>query len=346
MLIGKPPELNKNKQQENIMAEQDVGLDIGTMNIIAARQNKEQINTSSLRNVFLKIDKNIIGNFDTGSISHVVVDDELFILSEDAYNFANIFSKEVSRPMSKGMISTTEIDAIDILSIMIKELIGTSDGTGKCVYSVPANPIDREMNIIYHQNVFNRIIEDLGFQTEALNESIAIIYSECVASDFSGIAISFGAGMCNAAVVYKAVPVITFSVAKGGDYIDQNAAISTGTTSNRANLIKETRFDLTNFNNGIKKDRRVKEALVYYYNSLIDYVARSLIQQLNSITVELPEHLPMVIAGGTSLATNFVDFFKDKITQHDFPIAISDIQHARNPLTVVAEGCLIKALKK
>ena len=65
------------------------------------------------------------------------------------------------------MISTKEIDSVDILAVMVKELIGTSNG-GRCCYSIPADPIDNEMNVIYHQNVFGRIINELGFQAEAI----------------------------------------------------------------------------------------------------------------------------------------------------------------------------------
>jgi actin-like ATPase involved in cell morphogenesis len=344
-MIGKVPKIEVTKELSYM---NDIGLDIGTMNIVAARQNQNnQINTASLRNVFLPVDKQSLGGFNFKDISHAVIDNNLYILSEDAYNFANIFSKEVSRPMSKGMISSNELDAVDVLMVMVKSLIGTAENkdTSKCVYSVPANPIDTNMNVIYHQNVFNRIVSELGFVTEHLNEAVAIVYSECAETNFSGIAISFGAGMTNVAVVYKSVPVITFSVARGGDWIDDNAANSTGFISNRVNLIKERQFDLTDFNNGNKKERRVKEALVYYYRSLISYVVKILLQELNTLTTDLPERLPMIISGGTSLATGFVSFFTECLSDYEFPISISDVKHADNPLTAVAEGCLIKAMQ-
>ena len=113
------------------------------------------------------------------------------------------------------MISTKEIDSVDILAVMVKKLIGTSSG-GRCCYSIPAEPIDNEMNVIYHQNVFGRIINELGFKAEAINEATAIVCTECQESNFSGIGISFGAGMTNVALVYKAIPTTVFSIARGG----------------------------------------------------------------------------------------------------------------------------------
>jgi len=346
-MIGKAP-LIKNIGKGGILLMTDiVGLDIGTMNIVAARQNENtEINTASLRNVFLTLDKEAIGGFDYKNISHVMIDGDLYILSNDAYNFANIFSIEVSRPMSKGMISSSEIDAVDILMVMVKSLIGVSkEKIGKCVYSVPANPIDDELNVIYHQNVFNRIVSELGFESEHLNEAVAIVYSECAESNFGGIAISFGAGMTNIAVVYKSVPIITFSVARGGDWIDNNTAIATGSISNRVNLVKEKQLNLVDFSNGTKKERRVKEALVYYYRTLINYVVKNLIIELETLTVELPEQLPMIVSGGTSLTGGFLDFFKECLIDYDFPISVSEVRSAENPLTAVAQGCLVKAMQ-
>jgi len=345
-MIGKAP-LIENAGKGEIHMTDIVGLDIGTMNIVTARQtDDDQISTASLRNVFLTVDKETLGGFDYKNISHAIIENELYILSDDAYNFANIFSKEISRPMSKGMISASEIDAIDILTVMVKSLIGESkDKSGKCVFSVPANPIDDDLNVIYHQNVFSRIVSELGFESEHLNEAVAIVYSECAESNFSGIAISFGAGMTNIAVVYKSVPVITFSVARGGDWIDNNAAIATGTISNRVNLVKERKLNLIDFSEGTKKERRAKEALVYYYRSLINYVVKNLIIELETLTVELPEQLPMIVSGGTSLTTGFLDFLKNCLVDYEFPISVSEVKSAENPLTAVAQGCFVKAMQ-
>lgn len=347
-MIGKVPLIENTGKEEILFMTDIVGLDIGTMNIVVARQNKNnEINTASLRNMFLTVDKEILGGFDYKNISHAIIENDLYILSDDAYNFANIFSKEVSRPMSNGLISSNEIDAIDILTVMVKSLTGTSEdnNVGKCVYSVPANPIDKKANIIYHQNVFNRIVSELGFESQHLNEAVAIVYSECAESNFGGIAISFGAGMTNVAVVYKSVPVITFSVARGGDWIDEHVAMATGSISNRVNLIKERQLNLINFAEGTKKDRRVKEALIYYYRALINYVVKNLIVQLETLTIELPEQLPMIISGGTSLTGGFLDFLKDCLVDYKFPIAVSEVRAAENPLTAVAQGCLVKALQ-
>ena len=59
--------------------------------------------------------------------------------------------------------------------------------------------------------------------------------------------------------------------------------------------------------------------------------------------------IPFVISGGTSRAGGFMDVFKqefDDIKKKNFPIKISDIRQAKDPMTAVAEGLLVLAMQE
>jgi len=47
--------------------------------------------------------------------------------------------------------------------------------------------------------------------------------------------------------------------------------------------------------------------------------------------------LPIVIAGGTSLIEGFTERLKE-LTSTDFPVPISEIRHAKEPLFAVSNG--------
>jgi hypothetical protein len=53
--------------------------------------------------------------------------------------------------------------------------------------------------------------------------------------------------------------------------------------------------------------------------------------------------LPVVIAGGTSQAAGFVALFQKKLADNEFPLPVSEVRHAKDPLHAVARGCLIAA---
>lgn len=323
-----------------------IGLDIGTMNLVVAKSSNSVVKTNHYRNVYLKVDKESIGSMDLANISHSTIDDQMYFLSDSAYTHANVFGLELCRPMSKGMVSK-DLDSIDILAVMVKSLIDESQEQNSiCCYSIPANPIDSNLDVIYHENVFGRIISDLNYTPISLNEATAIVYSECENTNFTGIGISFGAGMTNVAVVFKSVPVLTFSLARGGDWIDYNAANSIGEISNRATSIKEkSDFSLTNYNFGKKREKRIREALSHYYNNLVKYTTTNIINELNKIVIDFPDSIPIIVSGGTSKADGFIELIKKSFNSFDFPFEISDVRHSNNPLTTVAEGCLIRSLK-
>jgi hypothetical protein len=78
---------------------------------------------------------------------------------------------------------------------------------------------------------------------------------------------------------------------------------------------------------------------------LIQYTTRHIIEELNKITVDFPDDVPMIVSGGTSKAAGFIDVVLRILDDYEFPFEISEIKSAANPLTAVAEGCLIKSLK-
>ena len=49
------------------------------------------------------------------------------------------------------------------------------------------------------------------------------------------------------------------------------------------------------------------------------------------------------MAGGLTLADHFLDRVKEILGTIDFPLKISDIRIADDPLTTVANGCLMAA---
>jgi len=333
----------KKEIEKNILC---LGCDIGTMHICCARSDSDKINTT--RNVFLPLDNDNINISDLSDLSYVrSEDDELYVIGSDAFKFANIFGKEVSRPMESGLISAKEIDAIDILTLMLKDLIGdVKDKEAYVSYSVPAEAIDNKRSVTYHENVFGSIFKTLGINCTSINEAMAIIYSECVKEHFTGIAISFGAGMANVAVSYKGTEALTFSTARSGDWIDKQVADSLGMVANRVTGIKEKYMKLTGpIENKNKKTKRVLEALYYYHKALIEYTVKQIIKEFDErIDIEIDEKLPIVISGGTSLPTGFTKLFKEVISGYDIPFEISEIRRAKNPLTAVANGLLIRTI--
>jgi len=339
--------MSENKTEEKVKSPVvAIGLDIGTMHLVISRSDSDDIKIT--RNVFLEVEREDVSLNELSSISYVEgSDNELFIIGSDAFEFANIFGKEVSRPMEKGLISPKEIAAIDVLSLMLKDLIGdTKNYEVYCSYSIPAEAIDEERSITYHENVFARILNKIGVNHTSVNEAMAIVYSECAKEKFSGIGISFGAGMANVVVSYKGIEALKFSTARAGDWIDRQVAKDLDMVPNRVTNIKEKYMQLTgSVDIKNKKTRRALEALFYYHRALIDYTVKKIVKEFeDKVDIEIDEPIPIVISGGSTLPKGFTELFKTVIASQELPFEVSEIRRAKNPLTCVANGLLVRTM--
>lgn len=332
------------KTKSNVLV---TGLDIGTMNVCLARSDSKEIKIT--RNVFLPLSKDEVSISELTDISYVEDNEgNLFIIGQDAFTFGNIFGQQVSRPMESGLISPKEVSAIDVLTLILKDLFGdVKDKEVYCSYSIPAEAIDEGRSVTYHEKVFSRVLSNLGINHTPVNEGAAIIYSECSEEKFSGVGISLGAGMSNIAVLFKGIEALKFSTARSGDWIDKNVAASLSMVPNRVTSVKEKNLNLEKgfLGEKNKKKKRILEALQYYYEALINYTVKKIIKEFDEkVDIEIEESIPIIISGGTSIPNGFLDLFKNILITHELPFKVSGIRQARNPLTCVASGLLVKTM--
>lgn len=322
------------------------GLDIGTMNIVSARRVGSEVLTNRVRDAFLDLDSGAKRMLKLSGVSYIDrEDDGIIVVGDAAMEMANVFGREARRPLSQGLIAAGEMEALDVLGVMIKNVLGEPKEAGEiCYFSVPAAPVDADRDVVYHEGVFSRIVTECGYTARPGNEAMAIVYAETARDGFSGLGISFGSGMCNVALAVSGVEGLCFSVARGGDWIDAGAARATGSTKSRICALKEQGVDL------VHPVGREQEALALYYKSLISYCIDQTMQEFQKIKdrFSLPRPIPIVVSGGTSLAGNFLEFFKEvfESKRKKFPFEISEIRHASDPLNAVARGLLIQAMQE
>jgi len=324
-----------------------VGLDVGTMNIIASRRSEsEGPHHTPIRDAFLDLDMAAKRSLKLSKVDYIQEGNNLVVVGDSALTMANLFRREARRPLQRGVISAGELDAQRILSLLVKKVLGEPTIPNEhCFYSVPAAPLDDpDQDIIYHTEVFRKIIQTHGYTAHPTNEASAIIYSQCAEDNFSGLAVSFGSGMCNIALLYQASVAMSFSVARGGDWVDKSAAKATGKTASQICSIKERGADLRNPAN------REQEAIGFYLKNLIDYCLQNIMEEFKKVSgnVTLPDPIPFVVSGGTSLANGFMEVFKTQFEgiQESFPIEISEVRHATDPLTAVSAGLLVLAMEE
>jgi activator of 2-hydroxyglutaryl-CoA dehydratase len=94
-----------------------------------------------------------------------------------------------------------------------------------------------------------------------------------------------------------------------------------------------------------KKDKKMLEALYYYHKALIEYTIKKIIKEFkDKVDIELDDPIPIVVSGGTSLPEGFVSLFEQTIMKSELPFEVSEVRRAKNPLTAVANGLLIRTI--
>lgn len=330
------------------------GVDIGTMNLVSAMfDERKDIKVKSLRNMYLRIEDNLLSGTELENIDydHIKSMEEgetiIYMIGEECFKMSRRFGLTVKRPMENGVMSTKEIDALDVLTKMVEKIIGKAKN-GVCVYSVPASAVDAKMPpVSYHERVLKKIFNALGYNSKSLNEAMAIVFAECEAENFSGITLSFGCGLTNIGYAYKGIPMFTFSVKRGGDWIDEYVAQSLNMPITKVTALKESKLNL-NLVSGVKnkKEKQALQALVFAYQELISYCIDQFVEQsiIHSDKIEIDEAIPIVISGGTSGPVGFLELFKEVFKdKSNFPFEISDIRQTDDIFGSVATGCLIYA---
>ncbi len=327
-----------------------LSVDVGTGNLASAETSEigKEPSLRRVKDAFFKIDLKAFmagtaagfgENMLKASKAHYVkIDDALYILGDDAFKFANLFHKETLRPMAKGVLNPDEPMSAVMLGELIRGLIGKPVAADDCVYfCIPADPVDAEFDNVYHASTVKEIITKLGYtNVNVMNEGLAVVYSELQNECFTGLGLSFGAGMCNVAYSYLGIPVLSFSISKSGDWLDQQVAQTVNETKNSVQAAKEAGIDLLNPKNNVEK------AYAAYYESLIDYIIQQFVKLYASKDKKslpnITEPITVAVAGGTSMAGGFLGLLEKKLKSGGFPVPVAKVVQSTDPLMSIAKG--------
>ena len=321
-----------------------LGLDVGTSRICLAQRVGEDYQFETQLNAFVAIPfSNMTETVLTKEkVPHTVNGPEIVVHGNESDRFADLLNVETRRTMDKGVLNPAEPDSLGMLRKIVESMLGpVKEQRQKVCFTVPAAPLGAEDNLTYHEATLRQILNEIGYEVKSINEGLAVVYSELESSNYTGIGISCGGGLCNVCVSYLSVPVLSFSIPKAGDYIDSSAASITGERANRVRIAKEDSFHF----NGFFADK-MQQVLGVYYDEMIQSLVQGMKQAFASAR-NLPRSnrpLPIVLSGGTAMPEGFRDRFQRMLTEAELPFTPSEIRVAGDPLHTSAKGALIAAL--
>jgi actin-like ATPase involved in cell morphogenesis len=322
-----------------------VGIDVGTSKVVVTRRGGKDVATTAQLNAFIPVPYSPVTERtiqQQQDIHYFRDGDEIVIFGSATERFANMFNAETRRPMSNGLLNPKEKQAWPVLEAILQGLVPKPRSSSEVLaFSVPAAITGHEAQLTYHEASLRQYFQGMGYRAMAINEGLAVIFSELEDHNFTGIGVSCGGGMCNATLAFLSIPSIMVSIPKAGDFIDGSVGEAVGEQSTRVKVIKEESLDLSK----APKDK-MEKALHIYYEDVVESLVETLRRAI-SRAEKLPKTeraLPIVLAGGTAKPRGFRELFERTLRARRFPIEISEVRMASDPLTATARGAHIAAL--
>lgn len=321
-----------------------VGLDIGTSRIVTARRNGEDFQFQSQLNAFVSIpfSRMTENTLKKERVPHMRRGGDIVVYGNESETFADLFHLEARQPLNRGILNPAEPEGLELIRRIILTLTGEGNGAGRRLcFSVPAPPLGCEDSVTYHEAALRRLLSEFGYETQSINEGLAVIYAELERTNYTGIGISCGGGLCNVCLAYLSTPLLSFSIPKAGDFIDASVASVTNELATRVRITKETSFHF----NGDFTDK-VHQALNVYYLDVIQAIVSRLKNAFSDtlLAPKLGRPMPIVLSGGSAVPQGFRDRFEKALEQNELPVHISEVVMAPDPLNSTAKGALVAAL--
>ncbi|MBF0387587.1 MAG: hypothetical protein HQL20_06995 [Candidatus Omnitrophica bacterium] len=319
-----------------------VGLDVGTSNLVAARVTEKGEESTVSKNAFLYVreDDTTKELLTRMNIPQQMVNGKLCVVGKNAYDFSNYFDRRTQRSMNIGVINPLEREAIHVINLIVSKMLWKPRVANEvCSFSLPGQPVDSAIDITYHRNVIETMLSCFGFEPLPINEAFAVVLSELKDQKFTGVGVSCGGGMVNVCITYTSVVIAEFSIARGGDWIDQRAANAVDVSVNKILLAKEKGMSI------VGPESREEESIAIYYRQYIRYSLEQIAKVLHTpdTAAQFDGAVDIVFAGGSSMVGGFIDVVRKELRSVDLGIKINEARMAADPFLSVSRGCLLNA---
>ena len=321
-----------------------IGVDIGTANIVVYTNGQSEGQAQMEANAFFTVPAlpNTRKIMEAKAVRFFEKDDRLHIIGDAAEEFAAILGGTTRRPMERGLVNLKENDGIQVIQAILDSMLPPSAGKGQPLwFSVPGDPVDQPGAAIFNESIFKTYLKGRGYAPRAMNEAMAVVTAELADQHATGIGVSLGGGMCNVCFSYLSIPAVTYSIPKGGDFIDQTVGRLVGESATKIKGIKEQELDLR-----VAPRNNIEHGLQAAYDDLFGTLADSLAAVLSrSDTVpRLKQAVPLVVSGGSVLPPGSRERFEARLGEVELPVCISKILLARDPLLATAKGAYMMAV--
>nr|MBF0220787.1 hypothetical protein [Desulfobulbaceae bacterium] len=317
-----------------------VGIDIGTSAIVLAEGRDKKvhdIHRAKFNNTipFESFYTNVLYEHE---IPYFEMNNFDYVQGYGADNIAKAFHSHPLRPVpaeySKGQ------DGVVLCEVILQAIIGRPSTPATPLYfTVPAPALENDNTKAFVKGTLKAFFSRFGYIAMPVEEGLAVVMSELHDNNYTGLVVTVGASVCNIALTYLSVPVVSFSIPKAGDYIDAMVAQTSNELQFKVKEYKENSFSLSS-----KPATRLERGLRIYYEDVVTAIVAGLEKALGGRPpANINSSIPVVLSGGSVQSDGFLQIFEKALASCRLPLSISGVRLAQDPVNAAAKGALIMA---
>lgn len=313
------------------------GLDIGTGALRAARDGTDGPVIDTEPPVVLSADG---ADLEAAGVS---VDDartveaggSTYLVGSDAERVAAELDVDPDPLFSRGVL-TVEPYAEPGFSTLVSDLL--DDGTGeRLCYTTPGTLVDGDEATAVHRTTIDTVLDDRGYDATPISKGFAVVYDQLAEDKYTGLGICIESDVTSVSLSYYGVPVLAFSLSKGGDWIvDRAASDGDHDPSAVASAFETFALDPDAATGGIES------ALARAHDALAEELVEAFATESEATELDRGIAVPVAVAG--THAVDGVEFLLGgRLDAADLPFSIRGVRLADDPAECPARGALTAA---
>lgn len=329
----------------------NIGLDLGAQSFRSVRRRSGQLHAFQSRSAYSVLPDSPAQRriLEQSGIPYALCEGYLVLIGVAALEHCRLFQVPCISLLPGGEVPSDDPLARQILATLVQHHVPRSQEEGEICCYIPPAASTTEGNT--DAEFFTRLIRLQGFRPLRLAAGMALVLAELVDDSFTGIGCSFGAASCDFTLSYQGIEIVSCSIPRGGDWIDEHFARQTQSYcwdpyGNRLLDLEKVAALKEAFDGSIVHPVGPEEKLLsrIYAELLTGVIQEAALHFAGCKQIAHPRGpIQVVCSGGTAQIPGFHDLVSLVFREVSFPVAIREIRLSDPSPYVVARGCLINA---
>ncbi|MFC6718220.1 chromosome segregation ATPase [Natrialbaceae archaeon GCM10025810] len=314
------------------------GLDIGTAAIRVATGTADDPSIESIPAIVLPVDDAALEAADVSPADLAIVerDGTRYVVGADARAVAEAVDEEPEVPFADGLVSPEPFaePAFDALVERALEATAAETEDDRLSYTTPGSVIGAASASEDHRRAVARVLEGADVEATPIGAGFAVVYDQLGDNNYTGLGVRLGRQSTSVALAYYGVPVLSFTLPRGRDWIVERAAGETGHAKSQVEGVLEGfALDPDAATGGVER------ALAGGYDAIAEALADAIREEADGSDVRDGIAVPVAVAG--SGAIEGVEYLVGgRLDGANLPFSIRGVRLADEPSHSAARGAL------